>query len=125
MVFCYDANLTNIAISGIRYYFVCNALSVQHNSFTHHSDSNIQPFKKVVIYYSSIEQVFVILLSFFYVALLGRNISGINRDVYRKIMTLLALISAIVPLAYIILCLLIGLWFVSRKGWINVFIRRL
>ena len=84
---------------------------------------NIQPFKKVVINHPLTEQIFAVLLIFFYVALLGRNTSGVHKDVYRKVMTPLAFVLAIVPLAYIFL--LIGLWFVSRRRWINVCIRRL
>ena len=84
---------------------------------------NIQPFKKVVIHYPSIDPIFLIFISLIYITFLVRSISSIYSDVYYKIMEPVAFISALVPLAYILL--LIGLWFVSRRRWINVLIHRL
>ena len=84
---------------------------------------NIQPFKKVVIHYPSVDPIFFIFFSLFYISLLGRSISSVHKSLYSKVMTPVGIISVLVPLAYIFL--LIGLWFVSRRRWINVFVHKL
>ena len=84
---------------------------------------NIQPFKEVVVRYPLIDPVFFVLFSLFYISLLGRTISSVRRDQYHKVMTPIAFTSALIPLAYIFL--LVGLWFVSRRRWINELVYRL
>ena len=84
---------------------------------------NIQPFKKVVVHYPSTDSIFLIISVLFHVTILGRSIASIHQDIYYIIMTLLLLVSAFVPIVYI--SFLIGLWFVSRRKWINTIINRI
>ena len=83
---------------------------------------NIQPFKKVVVHYPSTDSIFLIFSVILHITLLGRTITSMHQDTYYIIMTLL-INFVIVPMIYI--SFLIGLWFVSRRRWINTIMNRI
>ena len=76
---------------------------------------NIQPFKKVG--YSSTDVIFYILFSLCYVVILGRNNASIENYWFNTVFLIFAVLSAMVPVVYIIL--LIGFWLFSRAAWIR------
>ena len=79
---------------------------------------NVQPFKKAVIRYPSSDSIFLILLSLACVANIGRDVaSRENTLLYYRALVVLALLSAIVPLFYILF--FISLWLVTRIKWIH------
>ena len=82
---------------------------------------NIQPFKKVAVRYPSTDPIFLILLSIFYIAVLGRTIASIN-NFYFATLTALLLVAALVPIFYI--ASLICYWLFSRRQWINALVNR-
>ena len=82
---------------------------------------NIQPFKKVAVRYPSTDPTFLILLSIFYIATLGRIIASIN-NFYFATLTALLLAAALVPIFYI--ASLICYWLFSRRRWINALVNR-
>ena len=76
---------------------------------------NVEPFKEVAIRHLSTELTFISLLSICYIALIGRQVSFMETDpVSHTVLGILCLMSAMVPLFYIIF--LIGCWFFSRSG---------
>ena len=78
---------------------------------------NIQPFKKVVVRYPSTDSTFMILLSFSYIANIGRDIASRESTFYYSTMTMLALLSAVIPILYI--ALFITFWLVMKVKWIH------
>ena len=82
---------------------------------------NIQPFKKVAVRYPSTDPIFLILLSIFYMAALGRTIASLN-NFYFATLTALLVATALVPIFYI--AFLICYWLFSRRQWINALVNR-
>ena len=78
---------------------------------------NIQPFKKVVMHYPSSDSIFLIVVILFHVASLGRSIASVHQRYDYILMSLLILVSAFVPIVYILLLILH--WFVSGRRWIS------
>ena len=78
---------------------------------------NIQPFKKIAVRYPSTDPIFVILLSLFYIALLGRLVMNIQNYSLFLAVTVLLLLSTLVPLVYI--TFLICYWLVSKRRWVS------
>ena len=75
---------------------------------------NIEPFKKVAVRHFSTDLAFISLLSLCYIALVGRQVSFMETDsVSHTVLAILTLMSAMVPIFYIIF--LIGCWFFSRS----------
>ena len=72
---------------------------------------NIQPFK-LNIRYPSTDPIFLVLLSLFYTAALGRTIASIN-SFYFSTLTLLSLLTALIPVFYI--AFVIVFWLCSRR----------
>ena len=84
---------------------------------------NIQPFKKVVVCYPSSDSIFLILLSFVFIAITGRDIANReNVSLFHTALTILALLSVIIPLFYI--ACFIMLWLVTRVKRIYQFVNR-
>ncbi len=74
---------------------------------------NIQPLKKVNLHYPLPDLMFAFLLSFSYVAILGRGLANIEKYFYyHTALTMLAFMTAFVPLLYI--TYLIGSWLLSK-----------
>ena len=78
---------------------------------------NIQPFKKTAARYPSTDIIFVVLLSFCYVTLAGRDIASIENLVYSQFMLCVAFLSAFVPIFYIFTVILF--WFISHSKWLK------
>ena len=72
---------------------------------------NIQPFKRTASRFHSTDTIFYILLSLFYTVLLGMEIEDRVSSLNSFIMVILAIVSASVPIAYILG--LIGFWLFS------------
>ena len=74
---------------------------------------NIQPLKKVNLRYPLPDLMFAFLLSFSYVAILGRGLVNIEKYFYyHTALTILEFLTAFVPLLYI--TYLIGSWLLSK-----------
>ena len=75
---------------------------------------NIEPYKKIISFFPSTDLMFLFLLSLLYVSVNGRGLAYSENYsiVYHGIFTGLSLLSALVPLFYIIF--LISKWFVAR-----------
>ena len=78
---------------------------------------NVQPYKKAAVRYPSTDSTFMILLSFSYIANIGRDIASRESTIYYSTMTILALLSAAVPILYI--ALFITFWLVTKVKWIH------
>ena len=74
---------------------------------------NVNPFKKAVVYYQSTESVFIILISIFYVSILGVNIGSIQGHAFLPIMSVLTMLSPIITITYILY--IIFHWAFSRR----------
>ena len=85
---------------------------------------NIQPYKKVqlAVGYPSTDLTFFVLLSILYVAVLGKDTTSREGYFYSTTMTVIMCLSAFVPIIYILF--FIGSWFVSRRRWIDLLIKR-
>ena len=78
---------------------------------------NIQPFKKTATRYPSTDIIFVVLLSFCYVTLAGRDITNIENPVYSQFMLCVASLSAFISIFYIFILILF--WFISHSKWLK------
>ncbi len=84
---------------------------------------NVQPFKKAVVRYPSNDSIFLILLSFLFIAVTGWDVaSRENTFQFYTAMTMLAILSIIVPLFYI--ASFIMFWLISRVKQIYQFANR-
>ena len=72
---------------------------------------NIQPFK-LTIRYPSTDPIFLVLLSLFFTATLGRTIASMN-NFYFTTLTILQLLTALIPIFYV--TFLIIYWLCSRR----------
>ena len=74
---------------------------------------NTQPLKKVNSQYPLADLMFAFLLGFTHIAVLGRGLTNIEKYFYyHTALTMIAFITAIVPLLYI--TYLIGSWLLSK-----------
>ena len=78
---------------------------------------NIQPFNKAATRYPSTDIIFVVLLSFCYVILTGRDNANTENPVYYQFMLYVAFLSAFVPILYIFTVILF--WFISHLNWMK------
>ena len=76
---------------------------------------NVQPFKLTVRYPSN-DPVFLVLLSLYFAAYIGRTIASMN-DFYFTTITILQILTAVIPVFYI--TFLIIYWLCSRGYWIS------
>ena len=72
---------------------------------------NIQPFKTTASRFHSTDTIFYILLGLCYIALVGRDVEDRENMLFNYVMLILAIVSAFVPIAYIIG--LVGFWLFS------------
>ena len=84
---------------------------------------NIQPFKKAAVRYPSTDLIFLVLLNIVYIAALARGVADTKHGSYYIAMSALTLLSAFVPIFYVIF--FISFWLVSKKRWIHLLIKRL
>ena len=73
---------------------------------------NVQPFKKSAVRYPSTDSTFFVLLSLSYASILGMNISSSESNVCNKILMLICLLSAFIPIFYI--AFFISSWMISK-----------
>ena len=85
---------------------------------------NIRPYNEAATRYPSNDPIFLILLSVCYVANIGRDVESRENIFYNStiIMTILALLSAVVPILYI--GFFISFWLVMRIKWIHKLVNR-
>ena len=84
---------------------------------------NIQPFKKkAAVRYSLTDSTFLVLLSFSFVANIGRDITVRKNTFFHLIVLTMLASSAVVPLIYI--AFFISFWLVVRIKWIKKLINR-
>ena len=74
---------------------------------------NIQPYKKTAVRYPSTDATFFILLTLFYSAILGMDLSSTKRYTYGLVLVIICVISACVPLFYI--TVFVFSWLVNTK----------
>ena len=85
--------------------------------------TNVQPFKKAVVGYPSNDLVFLTLLSLSLIAITGRDVaSRENISPFHAVMTMLAILSIVVPLFYI--ASFIMLWLITRIKQMYHFVNR-
>ena len=77
--------------------------------------TNINPFKKTVIYYPSTDLAFVMLISMFYIAILGVNIGSMESHGYLIIMNILVMSCPFITFIYILY--IIFDWLFSQRKW--------
>ena len=78
---------------------------------------NIQPYKKTAVRYPSTDPTFFVFLSITYSAILGMDLSHITNHADGLMFVIICLISACVPLCYIVFY--IYSWLVKVKGQIR------
>ena len=83
---------------------------------------NIQPFKKSAVRYPSTDSMFFVLLSLSYAAVLGMDITSSESNVYNKILILVCLLSAFIPIFYIAFFILS--WLISKMRWRKVILSK-
>ena len=74
---------------------------------------NIQPYKKTAVRHPSTDSTFIIFLSIFYSAVLGVDLSSITNHTGSLMFIIICLISACVPLCYIMFY--ICSWLIKAK----------
>ena len=79
---------------------------------------NVQPFKKSAVRYPSTDSTFFVLLSLSYVSVLGMDISSTESKVYNKTLILICLLSAFIPIIYIVFFILS--WMILKMRWSKV-----
>jgi hypothetical protein len=84
---------------------------------------NIQPFKKAVVRYPSTDSTFLFLLSFSFIANIGRDITSRESTIFHSIALAMLALSAVVPLIYT--AFFISVWLVMRIKWIHKLINNL
>jgi hypothetical protein len=84
---------------------------------------NIQPFKKAVVRYPSTDSTFLFLLSFSFIANIGRDITSRESTIFHSIALAMLALSAVVPLIYT--AFFISVWLVTRIKWIHKLINNL
>ena len=62
---------------------------------------NIQPFNKAAVRYPTTDSTFMILLSFCFIANIGRDIASMEEHFYYSFVTTIVLLSAAIPVLYI------------------------
>ena len=78
---------------------------------------NIQPFKKAAVRFPATDSTFMVLLSFCFIANIGRDIASRQEHIYYRFVASAALISAAVPVLYI--ASFITYWLVTKVKWIH------
>ena len=84
---------------------------------------NFQPYKHTVAHYNTIDVSFLLLLSLFYVTIVGINITASNGKRFVDILDGLAIISCTIPIIYVNFIALH--WIYSRWKWGRMFITRI
>ena len=84
---------------------------------------NIQPYKISVSQYTTIDASFLILLSLFYVSLIGNNVATYNGKQFLSAFNDLAVVSCVIPIIYVVSIALH--WIYSRRKWGRDVLRRM
>ena len=77
---------------------------------------NIQPFKETTVaWYSSVDPIFLLLICMMYVSVVGTNIESMLEHTYLSVMVVLGLLTAFIPMIYIMFLMLH--WIYSQRRW--------
>ena len=82
---------------------------------------NFQPYKHSVAHYTTVDVSFLVLLSLFYVTIVGNNIVS-NRKRFVDILNGLAAISCITPIIYTNFITLHWIYVYPKKKWGGMFL---
>lgn len=63
--------------------------------------SNVHPFKKAVLHYPSTDSAFLVLMSIFYISILGVNIASMEKHSYIRVMNVLVMLAPLLTIVYI------------------------
>lgn len=84
---------------------------------------NVLPYKKVVAHYNKIDVTFYCLIALFYTSLESTNITSIKAFQYVSICYVIAILTALTPLVYMIILSIY--WIFLKKKWCATLVKRL
>ena len=78
---------------------------------------NVNPFKKNVSFYRLIDSVFLMIISLFYILVLGGDIASMEQHVYLPVLRVLATISAFATVLYVLYIILYWMYTQWKRTW--------